>query len=79
MIADFDAATRRGETSMAGRAVIIIVNACIWGFAMIMSSRALSGTGGYEQIQLILGGCAAASLLVVGVGAIQKPKKQEQD
>ena len=48
--------------------VIILVNACIWGFAMIMSSRALSGTGAYEQIQHILGGCAGMSLVVVGGG-----------
>ena len=48
--------------------MIILVNACIWGFAMIMSSRALSGTGAYEQIQHILGGSAAMSLLVVGGG-----------
>ena len=48
--------------------IIIIVNACIWGFAIIMSSRALSGTGAYQQIQHILSGSAAASLLVVGGG-----------
>jgi hypothetical protein len=48
--------------------IIIIVNACIWGFTMIMSSRALSGTGAYEQIQGILSGSAAMSLLVVGGG-----------
>lgn len=69
---------------MKGRAVIIpmiiIVNACIWGFAMIMSSHALSGTGAYEQIQHILGGSAAASLLVVGGGVVRiskKPKSEE--
>ena len=48
--------------------VIIVVNACIWGFVMIMSSRALSGTGMYQQIQHILSGGAAMSLLVVGGG-----------
>jgi len=48
--------------------IVILVNACIWGFAMIMSSRALSGSGAYQQIQYILGGCAAMSLLVVGGG-----------
>ncbi|MBW1743593.1 MAG: hypothetical protein JRJ47_09230 [Deltaproteobacteria bacterium] len=48
--------------------VIIIVNACIWGFAMLMSSHTLSGTGAYEQIQHILTGSAAASLLLVGGG-----------
>jgi hypothetical protein len=49
-------------------ALIIIVNACIWGFAMIMSSYKLSGTGAYQQIQHILTGSAATSLLVVGGG-----------
>ncbi|MCK4412389.1 MAG: hypothetical protein KAY32_02475 [Candidatus Eisenbacteria sp.] len=60
--------------------VIIIVNACIWGFAMIMSSHTLSGTTAYQQIQHILGGCAAASLLVVGggiAGMSRKPKSEE--
>ena len=59
--------------------VVIVVNACIWGFAMIMSSRALSGTGAYEQIQSILAGGAAASLLVVGggLGGLAKRLKPE--
>ena len=48
--------------------VIIIVNACIWGLTMIMTSRTLSGTGAYQQIQNILAAGAAASLLVVGGG-----------
>jgi hypothetical protein len=63
---------------MKGPAVIIIVNACLWGFAMIMSAHALRGTGAYQQIQHILGGCAAASMLVVLSGLVLKPKKPEQ-
>jgi hypothetical protein len=59
--------------------LIIIVNACIWGFAMIMSARALSGTGAYQEIQHILAGCAAASLILVGGGLAAKAKKPEQD
>ena len=47
---------------------IIIANACIWGFVILMSSHTLSGTGAYQEIQNILGGGAAASLLVVGGG-----------
>jgi len=50
--------------------IVILVNACIWGFAMIMSSRTLSGTGSYQQIEHILSGSAAVSLLVVGGGLI---------
>ncbi len=59
---------------MKNTAVVIgigfLVNACIWGFAMIMSSRALSGTGAYQQIEHILSGSAAMSLLVVGGGLV---------
>ena len=58
--------------------IIIVVNACLWGFAMLMSSHTLSGTGAYQQIQNILGGCSAASLIVVGGGlaAVAKMAKQ---
>jgi len=59
--------------------VIILVNACIWGFTMIMSSRALSGTGAYEQIQHILSGSAGASLLVVGGGLSGLAKKLKSE
>ena len=60
--------------------IILIVNACIWGLAIIMSSKALSGTGAYEQIQNILGGGATASLLVVGggLGGLAKQLKSKQ-
>ena len=58
--------------------IIIIVNACLWGFAMIMSSHTLSGTGAYQEIQHILSGCAAGSLIVVGggLGALVQRLKQ---
>jgi hypothetical protein len=59
-------------------AVTVIVNACIWGFALIMTAYTLRGTGAFEQIQHILGGCAGASLLVVGGGVAAMRKKQEQ-
>jgi hypothetical protein len=55
--------------------VIIIVNACIWGFAMIMSSLALSGTGAYQEIQHILAGSAGASLILVGGGLASLAKR----
>ena len=48
--------------------VVIIVNACIWGLVILLSSRELSGTGAYQEIQNVLAGGAAASLLVVGGG-----------
>ena len=56
-------------------AVTIIVNACLWGFAMIMSAHTLKGTGAYQQIQHIFGGCAAASLIVVAGGLAATAKK----
>ena len=57
--------------------VIIILNACIWGFVMIMSSHTLSGTGAYQQIQNILAGGATASLLLVGGGLAGIAKKSK--
>ena len=58
-------------------AVTVIVNACIWGFAIIMSSVTLRGTGAYQEIQTILGGSAAASIMVVGGGLLMKQKKSD--
>lgn len=60
--------------------VVIIINACVWGLVMIMSSRALGGTGAYEQIQNILAAGAAASLLVVGggLGGLAKKLKSNE-
>jgi hypothetical protein len=57
--------------------VIIIVNACIWGLAILMTAHRLRGTGAYQQIQHILAGCTAASLMVVGGGlaAVAKTSK----
>lgn len=60
--------------------LIIIVNSCIWGFAILMSSRTLSGTGAYQQIQHILTVGAGASLVVVGgglAGLVKKLKSKE--
>jgi hypothetical protein len=42
-----------------------------------MSAHTLSGTGAYQEIQHILGGCAAASLIVVGGGLAATAKKPE--
>ena len=63
---------------MKGRAAVIIVNACIWGFTMLMTAHTLRGTGAYQEIQHILHGSAAASFLVVCGGLALKPKKSEQ-
>jgi hypothetical protein len=57
---------------MRREGVIAIVNACIWGLVIIATALALRGTGAYGRIQLILGGGAAASLLVVGFGLRRK-------
>ena len=61
---------------MKKHATIIIVNACIWGFVLIATDRALEGTDGYEKIQTILGGGAAASFVVVSAGVIKDKKKE---
>jgi Mg/Co/Ni transporter MgtE len=61
---------RKGTMRREG--VIAIVNACIWGLVMITTALALKGTGAYQKIQLILGGGAAASLLVVIFGLGRK-------
>ena len=58
--------------------VTIIINACLWGFAMIMSAHTLKGTGAYQEIQHILGGCTAASLVVVGGGLAAVAKRLKQ-
>ena len=60
---------------MGRNAAIVIANACIWGFVLIATSSALKGTDGYEKIQLILQGGAAASLMVLSTVFIKKPKK----
>ena len=59
--------------------LIVIVNACIWGFAIIMSSHTLSGTGAYQQIQHILSGSAGVSLVVVGGGMAGLAKKKKEE
>jgi len=59
-------------------ATVIIVNACLWGLAMLMSAHTLRGTGAYQEIQLILSGCTVASLVVVGGGLAAVAKKAKQ-
>ncbi len=54
--------------AIATIAVIVIVNALIWGFTMIMCAHRLSGTGAYQQIQNLLAGGSGMSLIVVGGG-----------
>ena len=48
--------------------VIIIINACVWAFTIIICSHTLKGTGAYQQIQNILAGGTIASLITVGGG-----------
>ncbi len=45
---------------------VLIANAIIWGAVLVGSAYALRGTGAFSDIQLILGGGAVASNLVVG-------------
>ena len=48
---------------------------------MIMSAHTLRGTGAYQQIQHILGGCAGASLIVmvVGFGGLARKQKKGEE
>ena len=53
--------------------VIIIVNACMWGFTILMVAHTLKGNGAheaYEQIQHILGAAAGMSTVIVGGGMV---------
>ncbi|GJM43555.1 MAG: hypothetical protein DHS20C21_03970 [Gemmatimonadota bacterium] len=50
---------------------VVIANALIWAFVLVACSRTL-GAEEYQKIQLTLGGGAAVSLLVVGVGILRR-------
>jgi hypothetical protein len=54
--------------------IILLANACIWGLVMILTSLALKGTGAYQEIQHILAGGAAFSLLMVA-GVFRRKSK----
>ena len=58
-------------------ATVVIVNACLWGLAILMSAHTLKGTGAFQEIQNILGGCTAGSLIVVGGGLAAVAKKSK--
>lgn len=59
-------------------ATVIMVNACLWGLAILMSAHTLKGTGAFQEIQYILSGCTAASLIVVGGGLAAVAKKSKE-
>ena len=54
--------------------IIEIANAIIWGIVLLGCAYALKGTGAYQDIQLILGGGAALSLIVVNAGMRRKQR-----
>jgi len=60
--------------------IVILVNACIWGFVILMTSRTLSGTGAYQQIQNILAAGAGISTIIVGggLGALASKLKRSE-
>jgi hypothetical protein len=62
--------------------LLIIVNACLWGFTILMVSYTLRGTGAYQEIQHILGGAAGISIVIVGggmAGLVRSLKAQERE
>jgi len=64
---------------------IVIVNACLWGFTILMVAHTLKGAGAreaYDMIQHILGGVAGISTVIVGggkAGLMQTMKAQERE
>ena len=62
---------------MSREAAVVIANAIIWGTVVVGSAMALRGTGAFSDIQLILGGGAAASNILVGIGILRKPRVRE--
>ena len=55
--------------------VVMILNGIIWGIVVIACSLALKDTGGFKEIQHILGGGATSSLLLLVAGT----RKKRQD
>jgi hypothetical protein len=53
-------------------ASIVIANAIIWGAVIVATASRLKGTDYFSDLLPILGGGAAASLLVVGMCAVKK-------
>jgi hypothetical protein len=60
---------------MKKEAAVVLANAIVWGMVIIGCSLALKGTGAYKEIQMILAGGAIASMAVVSLIVIGKPKK----
>lgn len=48
--------------------LLILVNACLWGFTILMVAHTLKGTGAYQEIQHILGAGAGMSTVILGGG-----------
>jgi hypothetical protein len=65
--------------------LLIIVNACLWGFTILMVSHTLKGTGAYQEIQHILSAGAGMSIVIVGggmaslVSLMRSPRKEERE
>lgn len=55
------------------RESVILASALIWGIVLIACSIALKDTDAFPDIQLILGGGAVISLLVVAKAGIRAP------
>ncbi|MBU8922980.1 MAG: hypothetical protein KOO63_14275 [Bacteroidales bacterium] len=62
--------------------LVIIVNACLWGFTILMVAHTLKGTGAYQEIQNILGAGAGMSTVIIGGGlggVVQALRVKKQD
>jgi len=59
---------------MSRESAVVIANAIIWGVVLVSSALALRGTGAFSEIQHILGGGAAFSIILVGFGIRRRPR-----
>jgi hypothetical protein len=52
--------------------VVVVGTALIWGLVIVACAVALRGSGAFKEIQHILGGGAAVSLLILAAGIMKR-------
>ncbi len=60
---------------MKSRRALVLGNAIVWAAVLIATASVLSGTPYAGQVRMIVGGGAAASILIVGAGTRTWSKK----
>ncbi len=56
--------------------IAVLVEAIIWAAVIIAVASQMEGSPGAARVQLILGGGAAASIILLGSHAVQERKAQ---